>query len=178
MIRINYFDSVVLLARASRPRGPNQSVTRFLYSCPNVAIAHHAVRVNIVTPTPMRAPGEIPGLFAVESAIDELAYKLNMDPLQLRIINHSDKNEHSNRPCSSKYLNDCYQLAAERFGWAKRDPKPRAMLDGSIWWDGIWPQQPILACAAPARPRSAFSRTAPPWSAAPRKTWAAAPIPP
>ena len=58
-------------------------INRFLYSCPNVAIAHHAVRVNIVTPTPMRAPGENPGLFAMESAMDELAYKLNMDPIDL-----------------------------------------------------------------------------------------------
>ena len=106
------------------------AVTRFLYSCPNVAIAHHAVRVNIVTPTPMRAPGETPGLFAMESAMDELAYKLNMDPMVLRITNHSDKNEHSNLPWSSKYLKDCYQLAAERFGWAKRDPRPRSMSDG------------------------------------------------
>lgn len=104
--------------------------TRFLYSCPNVAIAHHAVRVNIATPTPMRAPGENPGLFAIESAMDELAYKLNMDPLELRIINHSDKNEHSSLPWSSKYLKDCYQLAAEKFGWAKRDSKPRSMRDG------------------------------------------------
>ena len=109
---------------------PCGATTRFLYSCPNVAVVHHAVRVNIATPTPMRAPGEAPGLFAVESAMDELAYKLNMDPLELRIINHSDKNEHSNLPWSSKYLKDCYQLAAERFDWGKRDPRPRSMRDG------------------------------------------------
>jgi xanthine dehydrogenase YagR molybdenum-binding subunit len=78
----------------------------------------------------MRAPGESTGLFAIESALDELAYKLNLDPVKLRIINHSDKNEHANLPWSSKYLKDCYQLAAERFGWAKRDPKPRSMRDG------------------------------------------------
>ena len=109
---------------------PCGGATRFLYSCPNVTIAHHAVRVNIATPTPMRAPGENPGLFALESAMDELAYKLNMDPVQLRIINHTDKDEHSNQPWSSKYLKDCYHLAAEKFGWAKRDPKPRSMSDG------------------------------------------------
>jgi len=105
-------------------------INRFLYSCPHVSIAHHSVRVNIVTPTPMRAPGENPGLFAMESAMDELAYKLAIDPVELRVINHSDKNEHSNLPWSSKYLKDCYHLAAEKFGWAKRNPKPRSMRDG------------------------------------------------
>src|SRR4029077_10913853 len=78
----------------------------------------------------MRAPGENPGLFAMESAMDELAYKLNMDPVQLRIINHSDKNEHTNQPWSSKYLKECYQTAGEKFGWSKRDPRPRSMRDG------------------------------------------------
>ncbi len=90
-----------------------------------MSIAHHAVRVNIATPTPMRAPGENPGLFAMESAMDELAYKLNIDPVQLRIINHSDKNEHTNQLWSSKYLKECYQTAGEKFGWSKRNPKPR-----------------------------------------------------
>jgi xanthine dehydrogenase YagR molybdenum-binding subunit len=106
------------------------NTTRFLYSCPNVGITHHAVRVNIATPTPMRAPGENPGLFAMESAMDELACKLNMDPVQLRMINHSDKNEHTNQPWSSKYLKECYELAGAKFGWTKRDPAPRSMRDG------------------------------------------------
>lgn len=108
------------------------TTSRFLYSCPNMSIAHHAVRVNIATPTPMRAPGENPGLFAMESAMDELAYKLNIDPVQLRIINHADKNEHTNQPWSSKYLKECYQIAGEKFGWARRDPKPRSMRDGKF----------------------------------------------
>ncbi|HKR96601.1 MAG TPA: xanthine dehydrogenase family protein molybdopterin-binding subunit, partial [Candidatus Angelobacter sp.] len=108
------------------------TTSRFLYSCPNMSIAHHAVRVNIATPTPMRAPGENPGLFAMESAMDELAYKLNIDPVQLRIINHADKNEHTNQPWSSKYLKECYQIAGEKFGWAKRDPKPQSMRDGKL----------------------------------------------
>jgi xanthine dehydrogenase YagR molybdenum-binding subunit len=115
---------------------PCGSTTRFLYSCPNVVIAHHAVRVNIATPTPMRAPGESPGLFALESAMDELAYKLNMDPVQLRLINHADRNEHAHLPWSSKYLKECYQVAGEAFGWSKRDPKPGSMRDGNylIGW--------------------------------------------
>jgi xanthine dehydrogenase YagR molybdenum-binding subunit len=108
------------------------TTTRFLYSCPNVRIGHSAVRVNIATPTPMRAPGENPGLFALESALDELAYKLNMDPVQLRILNHADVNEHTGKPWSSKYLKECYQLAGERFGWEKRDPRPGSMRDGHL----------------------------------------------
>jgi xanthine dehydrogenase YagR molybdenum-binding subunit len=107
------------------------TTTRFLYSCPNVGIAHHAVRVNIATPTPMRAPGESPGLFALESAMDELAYKLNMDPVRLRLINHADTNEHTNLPWSSKYLKECYQVAGEAFGWSTREPKPGSMRDGN-----------------------------------------------
>jgi len=110
---------------------PCGTTTRFLYSCPNVVIAHHAVRVNIATSTPMRAPGENPGLFALESALDELAYKLNMDPVQLRIINDADKNEHTNLPWSSKYLKECYRVAGEAFGWPKRDPQPGSMHDGN-----------------------------------------------
>jgi xanthine dehydrogenase YagR molybdenum-binding subunit len=110
---------------------PCGATTRFLYSCPNVVIAHHAVRVNIATPTPMRAPGESPGLFALESAMDELAYKLNMDPVQLRLINHADRNEHTNLPWSSKYLKECYQVAGEAFGWSTRNPKPGSMRDGN-----------------------------------------------
>jgi xanthine dehydrogenase YagR molybdenum-binding subunit len=106
------------------------TTTRFLYSCPNVVIAHHAVRVNIATPTPMRAPGENPGLFALESALDELAYKLNMDPVRLRLINHADTNEHTNLPWSSKYLKECYQVAGGAFGWSKRDHRPGSMRDG------------------------------------------------
>jgi xanthine dehydrogenase YagR molybdenum-binding subunit len=96
-----------------------------------VVIAHHAVRVNIATPTPMRAPGESPGLFALESAMDELASKLHMDPVQLRLINHADTNEHANVPWSSKYLRECYQVAGEAFGWSRRDPRPGSMRDGN-----------------------------------------------
>jgi xanthine dehydrogenase YagR molybdenum-binding subunit len=108
------------------------ATTRFLYSCPNVGVAHHAVRVNIGTPTPMRAPGENPGTYALESALDELAYKLKIDPVELRIRNHADINEHSKQPWSSKYLKECYSMAGERFGWSKRSPEPRSMHDGKL----------------------------------------------
>ncbi len=103
-----------------------------MYSCPNVLIAHHAARLNIGTPTPMRAPGENHGLYAFESAMDELAYKLKMDPVELRVVNHAGKNEHTNQPFSSKYLKECYQVAGDKFGWAKRNPEPRSMRDGKL----------------------------------------------
>ena len=108
------------------------TTTRIMYSCPNVRVRHRAVRVNIATPTPMRAPGENPGLFALESALDELSYQLNIDPVALRIINHADKNEHHHLPWSSKYLKDCYQIAGDRFGWRDRPSQPGSMRDGPL----------------------------------------------
>jgi xanthine dehydrogenase YagR molybdenum-binding subunit len=111
---------------------PCGATTRFMYSCPNIAVSHRAVRVNIATPTAMRAPGENTGLFALESALDELAYKLGIDPIALRILNHADTNEHIRKPWSSKYLKECYAVGAERFGWRQRDPRPGSMRDGDL----------------------------------------------
>ena len=88
--------------------------------------------MNIATPTPMRAPGENPGMYAFESAMDELACRLKMDPVQLRLVNHADRNEHTNQPFSSKYLKECYQAAGDKFGWSKRNPEPRSMRDGKL----------------------------------------------
>lgn len=104
--------------------------TRILYACPNLEVTHNLVRVNTGTPTAMRAPGEAPCTFALESAIDELAYKLGIDPVELRIINHANVNPHINKPWSSKYLKECYQMGAERFGWSRRNPTPGSMQDG------------------------------------------------
>jgi len=104
---------------------PAGMTTRFLYSCPNVAIAHHVVRLNVGTPTPMRAPGETPGTFALESTLDELAAKLNLDPVALRVRNHAEKDEASGLPFSSKHLLECYRRGAERIGWERRVHEPR-----------------------------------------------------
>jgi len=106
------------------------SINRMLYSCPNVSISHKAVRVNISTPTSMRAPGENPGTFAMESAMDELAYRLKMDPLQLRLVNYAEANEHTKQPWSGKNLRDAYAIASEKFGWSKRNAEPKSMRDG------------------------------------------------
>ncbi|MFZ0662552.1 MAG: xanthine dehydrogenase family protein molybdopterin-binding subunit [Acidobacteriaceae bacterium] len=104
--------------------------TPFLYSCPNVTAVQRLVKLNVGTPTSMRGPGTTPGLFALDSAMDELAVKLNLDPLELRLRNYAEKDEGSNRPFSSKHLRECYQTGAERFGWSRRNPKIGSMRDG------------------------------------------------
>jgi xanthine dehydrogenase YagR molybdenum-binding subunit len=101
-----------------------------LYACPNVETQYDLIRLNVGSPTFMRAPGESTGTYALESAMDELAYALSMDPVQLRLKNYADADPESGKPWSSKSLRACYTLAAERFGWAKRPPTPRSMRDG------------------------------------------------
>jgi len=106
--------------------------TPLLYSCANVSAQQHVVHLNIGTPTPMRGPGTTPGLFAIESAMDDLAIKLNLDPLDLRLRNYAEMDESSNKPFSSKHLREAYQKGAERFGWSRRNPKVGSMRDGDL----------------------------------------------
>src|SRR5205085_7540984 len=91
---------------------------------------HRIVRLDIGTPTFMRAPGEASGSFALESALDELAVALKIDPLELRLRNYAEKDPIEDRPFSSKTLRACYQEAARRFGWEKRPPARPGMLVG------------------------------------------------
>jgi xanthine dehydrogenase YagR molybdenum-binding subunit len=102
-----------------------------LYGVENYATEHEMVRLNVMKPSWMRAPGEAPGQFALESALDELAYKLAMDPVDLRRRNHAEVNPHNKKPFSSKRLLECYERGAERFGWWSRNPRPRSMPDGN-----------------------------------------------
>jgi len=106
-------------------------VTRMLYSCPNVATTQEVVSLNIGTPTPMRGPGTTPGLYALDAAMDDLALKLNMDPLALRLKNYAEMDEGEKLPFSSKHLKECYQVGAERFGWSKRTPQVGSMKRGN-----------------------------------------------
>jgi xanthine dehydrogenase YagR molybdenum-binding subunit len=108
------------------------TTSKVLYACENVAIPHRLVRVNIGSPTPMRAPGDCPGSFALESSMDELADALGMDPVELRVKNHADKDPGEGKPWSSKHLKECYAEGAEKFGWKRRNPKPGAMKDGDL----------------------------------------------
>jgi xanthine dehydrogenase YagR molybdenum-binding subunit len=118
--------------------------TPMLYSCPNLTAVQHLVHLNVGTPTPMRGPGTTPGMFALDSAMDELAVALNMDPLELRLKNYAERDEGKNLPWSSKHLRECYEQGAVRFGWSKRNPQVGSMRkDGKIlgWGMGTctWP---------------------------------------
>ncbi|WP_025602505.1 xanthine dehydrogenase family protein molybdopterin-binding subunit [Burkholderia sp. WSM2230] len=106
-------------------------VTRMLYAVPNQVTTHRLVPLNVGTPTFMRAPGETTGSFALESAMDELAVALQMDPLALRLKNYAEFDPQENKPWSGKSLRECYQVGAEKFGWSRRNPTPRSMRDGN-----------------------------------------------
>jgi xanthine dehydrogenase YagR molybdenum-binding subunit len=100
----------------------------------------------------MRAPGGAEAMYPIECAMDELAYAANIDPLELRLINYSDKDQIEDRPYSSKELRECYRQGAERFGWSKRNPRPRSMRDGNelVGWgmaSGIWEAMQMPASA-------------------------------
>jgi xanthine dehydrogenase YagR molybdenum-binding subunit len=101
-----------------------------LYRCENVRMDHKVTKLDFYTPCDMRAPGAVWGLYAIETAMDELAVALKMDPLELRLKNYSDKDYNEDKPYSSKELRAAYQQAAEKFGWSKRNPQPRSMRDG------------------------------------------------
>src|SRR5436853_6864384 len=88
--------------------------------------------MNVQTPTYMRAPGEVSGIYALESAIDELAVSLNIDPIELRLRNEPQQDEFKKLPFSSRSTRECYRVAAERFGWGGRNPEPRPMRDGRL----------------------------------------------
>jgi xanthine dehydrogenase YagR molybdenum-binding subunit len=103
--------------------------THTLYAAPARATRHEAVRLDIGTPLPMRAPGEASGSAAIESAIDEMAEACGMDPLEFRLKNYAEVEPVSGKPFSSKNLRECYAQGAKRFGWAGRPLAPRKMRD-------------------------------------------------
>ncbi|HYO62066.1 MAG TPA: xanthine dehydrogenase family protein molybdopterin-binding subunit, partial [Pyrinomonadaceae bacterium] len=117
--------------------------TRQVYACPNLYAPLKIVDTDLNTPTWMRAPGAVSGMFALECAMDELAYALKIDPLELRLINYAERDPESGKPFSSKALRECYRLGAEKFGWKNRKMEPRSMRDGRllVGWGtatGIW----------------------------------------
>ena len=108
------------------------TTSRMLYACDKIETAHRLVRLNTGTPSYMRAPGEASGTFALESAMDELAYELKMDPIELRLKNYAETDQEEKKPFSSKSLRQCYEQGAKAFGWDKRQasPEPRSVRDG------------------------------------------------
>ncbi|HEY4770555.1 MAG TPA: molybdopterin cofactor-binding domain-containing protein, partial [Myxococcales bacterium] len=103
---------------------PAALVSRHQYKCDNLETKLRLVRLDIGTPTYMRAPGESSGSFALESAIDELAHELGIDPIDFRLNNYAEVDPAEGKPFSSKSLRRCYELGAERFGWQKRTRRP------------------------------------------------------
>ncbi len=106
--------------------------TSMIYSSQNVDVIHNLVRLNKVTPCPMRAPGEAPGMYALEVAMDELAYQSKIDPVQLRLVNYAEEEEQKHKKFSSKNLRECYQKGADMIGWSKRNPQPGSMKEGKF----------------------------------------------
>lgn len=112
------------------------AMTRFMYACPNVTTKYRIVPLDRGVPIWMRGPGEATGAFALESAIDEMAYKVNMDPLAFRLKNFAETDPEKNKPFSSNNLKEAYQLGSEKIGWSKRNPVPGSMKDGE-WLTGL-----------------------------------------
>ena len=116
--------------------------TTYLYSTPNLRVTSGLARRNVGTPTSMRGPGAVPGLFAVESAMDELANKLHIDPVELRLRNEPEKDESNNQPFSSRHLKECFTVGAQKFGWAQRKSEIGAMKK-----DGLTLGWGVAACS-------------------------------
>jgi xanthine dehydrogenase YagR molybdenum-binding subunit len=134
---------------------PSASQTRMLYSSEACETSHKLVAMNLGVATFMRAPGESTGTAALETAMDELAVALKMDPVQLRLANYAEKDLGSDKPFSSKHLRECYDQAAERFGWSKRNPVPRSTREGNqlIGWGMATATYPANRSAAQAMVR-------------------------
>jgi xanthine dehydrogenase YagR molybdenum-binding subunit len=114
-----------------------------LYKVDNASFQQDLAKLDIYTPGDMRAPGVPLGMFALESAIDELAIAADLDPIELRLINYTDTDQNSGKILTSKELRACYRQGAERFGWSKRNPVPGSMREGRelIGWgmaSGVW----------------------------------------
>jgi xanthine dehydrogenase YagR molybdenum-binding subunit len=127
-------------------------LTRQVYACPNLHAPLKIAATDLNTPTWMRAPGAVSGMFALECAMDELAYALRIDPLELRLINYAEADPETGRPFSSKALRECYKLGAEKFGWKDRKFEPRSMRDGRqlVGWGmatGVWGAGQMAASA-------------------------------
>ena len=136
--------------------------TSFMYACANVRTRYRLAPLDTGTPNHMRGPGEATGMFALESALDELAVELGMDPVALRRLNEPAIDESENRPFSSRSLLKCYELGSQRFGWQRRDPRPGSMRDGRwrIGYGMASAMYPCLFSPASARVRLLADGTA------------------
>ncbi|MEZ2131170.1 MULTISPECIES: xanthine dehydrogenase family protein molybdopterin-binding subunit [unclassified Sinorhizobium] len=131
---------------------PLGAVTSIMYATPNLSSRQNVVQVNTVTPGALRAPGENPSAFGIECAIDELAYEVGMDPLEIRLLNYAEEDPHARLPWSTRRLREAFAAGAETFGWSKRSPAPRSMRDGSqlIGWGVAAGTYPVRRTAGEA----------------------------
>jgi xanthine dehydrogenase YagR molybdenum-binding subunit len=107
-------------------------VSKFLYAADNVDTKYNVLPLDLSTPIWMRGPGEATGCFALESAIDELSYQLNMDPIDLRIKNFTEINQENKMPFSAINLKDCYAYGKEKIGWKNRPAKPGTLKENGM----------------------------------------------
>lgn len=128
------------------------AATPLLYAVPNLSTRHRLIPVNTVTPGALRAPGKNPSAFGLESAIEELAYAIGMDPLELRLKNYADHDYQSGKPWSTRRLREALTEGAEAFGWSRRSHAPRSMRDGRqlVGWGIGCGCFPVLTAASEA----------------------------
>jgi len=134
------------VAATSRHEDYQENVVNWsgmLYHSENTRLDYQLAKLDIPTPGDMRAPGAPTGLFALETAMDELAHAAGIDPVELRLRNYTERDENDDKPITSKELRACYAEGAARFGWRKRNPQPRSMRAGRelIGWgmaSGVW----------------------------------------
>ena len=108
----------------------NSRIISLLYDSPTFATSYRLSKANVMTPTSTRAPGDMPGSFAIECSMDDLAAQLGLDPIQVRLLNYAEKDPSTGHAWSSKSLKECYARGAELFGWSKRNPKAGQTKDG------------------------------------------------
>ncbi|GAB4029172.1 xanthine dehydrogenase family protein molybdopterin-binding subunit [Spirosoma jeollabukense] len=133
----------------------NSKIVDMLYACPTFEASVKLARANVMTSTYMRGPGEAPGSFAMECAMDDLAYQVGLDPIAIRLLNHADKDPGTGKPWSSKSLKQCYERGAELFGWSKRNPKNGATRQGNslVGWGMASGSYPVHDAQGNARVR-------------------------
>ena len=134
---------------------PCTGITPVMYATPNIRLKQEVAAINIGTPTFMRGPGENPGLWALESAMDELAWKLNIDPVELRLKNETKEHQRQELPFSAKAFSECLRFGAEQFGWKDRPKQVRSLTRNGklIGWGMAGATFPGLRRAASAKVR-------------------------
>ncbi|MGB6769572.1 MAG: xanthine dehydrogenase family protein molybdopterin-binding subunit, partial [Methyloceanibacter sp.] len=123
-------ESIANTSRFENYQEPTVNWSGALYHCDHSTVSAKLTQIDLFTPCDMRAPGGAVGMYALESAMDELSYAIGIDPLELRLKNYSEMDQNEDKPFTSKALKDCYYQGAERFGWSKRKLEPRSMREG------------------------------------------------